>query len=155
MTIYNATCVSCINKNRLRIEKQIIRDIIMKTKGRIICDELKRVRLELAKANGIDYNPTVCNHQGECSGTCPKCEAELAELTRQIKEKKSAKVIGVAPLKIVATAVVASTLALASCQDGDMEEGDVEVPQSDTTAQKQKVLDPSVLPADSIPVEKK
>ena len=127
----------------------------MKTKGRIICDELKRVRLELAKANGIDYNPTVCNHQGECSGTCPKCEAELAGLTRQIKEKKSAKVIGVAPLKIVATAVVASTLALASCQDGDMEEGDVEVPQSDTTAQKQKVLDPSVLPADSIPVEKK
>lgn len=154
MTIYNATCVSCINKNRLRIEKQIIRDIIMKTKGRIICDELKRVRLELAKANGIDYNPTVCNHQGECSGTCPKCEAELAELTRQIKEKKSAKVIGIAPLKIVATAVVASTLALASCQDGDME-GDVEVPKSDTTAQKQKVLDPSVLPADSIPVEKK
>ena len=63
----------------------------MKTKGRIICDELKRVRLELAKANGIDYNPTVCNHQGECSGTCPKCEAELAELTRQIKEKKEAK----------------------------------------------------------------
>lgn len=127
----------------------------MKTNGRIICDELKRVRLELAKANGIDYQPTVCNHQGECSGTCPKCEAELAELTRQIKEKKSAKVIGVAPLKIVATAVVASTLALASCQDGDMEEGDVEVPQSDTTAQKQKVLDPSVLSADSIPVEKK
>ena len=62
--------------------------------------------------------------------------------------------IGVAPLKIVATAVVASTLALASCQDGDME-ADVEVPKSDTTVQKQKVLDPSVLPADSIPVEKK
>ena len=41
----------------------------MKTNGRIICDELKRVRLELAKANGIDYQPTVCNHQGECSGT--------------------------------------------------------------------------------------
>lgn len=126
----------------------------MKTNGRIICDELKRVRLELAKANGIDYQPTVCNHQGECSGTCPKCEAELAELTRQIKEKKSAKVIGIAPLKIVATAVVASTLALASCQDGDME-GDVDVPASDTTAKKQNVLDPNVLPVDSIPVEKK
>lgn len=124
----------------------------MKTKGRIICDELKRVRLELAKANGIDYNPTVCNHQGECSGTCPKCEAELAELTRQIKEKKSAKVIGIAPLKIVAMAATAAALSLSACHE---EEGDVEVPQSDTTAQKQKVLDPSVLPADSIPVEKK
>lgn len=124
----------------------------MKTKGRIICDELKRVRLELAKANGIDYNPTVCNHQGECSGTCPKCEAELAELTRQIKEKKSAKVIGVAPLKIVAMAATAAALSLSACHE---EEGDVEVPKSDTTAQKQKVLDPSVLPADSIPVEKK
>lgn len=124
----------------------------MKTKGRIICDELKRVRLELAKANGIDYQPTVCNHQGECSGTCPKCEAELAELTRQIKEKKEAKIIGVAPLKIVAMAATAAALSLSACHE---EEGDVEVPQSDTTAQKQKVLDPSVLPADSIPVEKK
>lgn len=124
----------------------------MKTNGRIICDELKRVRLELAKANGIDYQPTVCNHQGECSGTCPKCEAELAELTRQIKEKKEAKIIGVAPLKIVAMAATAAALSLSACHE---EEGDVEVPQSDTTAQKQKVLDPSVLPADSIPVEKK
>ncbi len=124
----------------------------MKTNGRIICDELKRVRLELAKANGIDYQPTVCNHQGECSGTCPKCEAELAELTRQIKEKKEAKIIGVAPLKIVATAVVASTLALASCTDGDTE-GDV--PASDTTVNKQQVVDPSVLPSDSIYGDKK
>ena len=125
----------------------------MKTKGRIICDELKRVRLELAKANGIDYNPIVCNHQGECSGTCPKCEAELAELTRQIKGKKSVKVIGIAPLKVAAVvAATATALSLSACYE---EEGDVEVPQSDTTAQKQKVLDPSVLPADSIPVEKK
>lgn len=124
----------------------------MKTKGRIICDELKRVRLELAKANGIDYNPTVCNHQGECSGTCPKCEAELAELTRQIKEKKEAKIIGVAPLKIVAMAATAAALSLSACHE---EEGDVEVPQSDTTVNKQQVVDPSVLPSDSIYGDKK
>lgn len=86
----------------------------MKTNGRIICDELKRVRMELAKANGIDYQPTVCNHQGECAGTCPACEAELAELTRQIKEKKESKVIGVAPLKIAAVAA-ATSLSLSSC----------------------------------------
>ena len=86
----------------------------MQTNGRIICDELKRVRMELAKANGIDYQPTVCNHQGECAGTCPACEAELAELTRQIKEKKESKIIGVAPLKIAAVAA-ATSLSLSSC----------------------------------------
>lgn len=124
----------------------------MKTKGRIICDELKRVRLELAKANGIDYNPTVCNHQGECSGTCPKCEAELAELTRQIKEKKEAKIIGVAPLKIVAMAATAAALSLSACHE---EEGDIEIPATDTTVNKQQVVDPSVLPSDSIYGDKK
>ncbi len=98
----------------------------MQTNGRIICDELKRVRMELAKANGINYQPTVCNHQGECTGTCPKCEAELAELTRQIKAKKDAKVVGMAPLKIVAMAATAVALSLASCQseDGDVGEPD-------------------------------
>ncbi|MBR5209508.1 MAG: hypothetical protein IKV67_06610 [Paludibacteraceae bacterium] len=127
----------------------------MKTNGRIICDELKRVRLELAKANGIDYQPTVCNHQGECSGTCPKCEAELAELTRQIKEKKSAKVIGIAPLKVAAVAAATATaLSLSACHE---EEGDMIDPSwnDSTSVKKQNVLDPNVLPADSIPVEKK
>lgn len=86
----------------------------MKTSGRIICDELKKVRLELAKANGINYQPTVCNHQGECAGTCPACEAELAELTRLINEKKNAKIIGVAPLKR-ATVAAATALSMSSC----------------------------------------
>lgn len=126
----------------------------MKPKGRIICDELKRVRLELAKANGINYQPTDCSHQEECSGTCPKCESELSELTRQIKEKKNAKVIGISPLKIVAVAATAAALSLASCGNDDLE-GDVDVPKGtptqDTTMNKQN----PVTPADSIPGDNK
>lgn len=30
------------------------------------------------------YNPEECTNEGECSGTCPKCEAELADLQRQL-----------------------------------------------------------------------
>lgn len=91
----------------------------MKTKGRIVCDELKRIRYEIAKANGIAYEPTECKFKGECQGTCPKCEAELAELTRKIKEMKNAKIVGIAPLAKIAIAA-GMTLAVASCNN-DME----------------------------------
>ncbi len=102
----------------------------MKTNGRRICDELKRIRLEVAKANGISYEPNECSFEGECDGTCPACEAELAELTRQLKEKKDAKINGISKLKKAAVATV--SMAMTACGIGKttgdtpvMLEGDV------------------------------
>ena len=40
----------------------------------------------MADANGIPYEPSECNHEGECSGTCPHCEKEAADLLAEIKE---------------------------------------------------------------------
>ncbi len=63
-------------------------------KGKKKCETLKAIRKEVANANGIEYEPTKCDYEGECEGTCPKCDAELAELQRDLdaKEQKGERV---------------------------------------------------------------
>lgn len=56
--------------------------------GKDICNQLRKVRVEIAKIFGIDFSPADCNHTGNCSGTCPMCEQELDYLERKIEEKK-------------------------------------------------------------------
>ncbi len=67
--------------------------------GRYICNALKAIRLDIARANGIEYSPKACNHEGECAGTCPACESEMRYLEREIARKcsmgKAALVAGV------------------------------------------------------------
>ena len=57
--------------------------------GKFICDTLKRVRLDIACANGIKYKPRECHHEGECKGTCPACESEMRFLEREIVRRRS------------------------------------------------------------------
>lgn len=56
-------------------------------KGKEKCEILKAIRTQIAQKYGLDYTPSVCNNDGDCIGTCPKCEAELADLQRQLEEK--------------------------------------------------------------------
>lgn len=57
--------------------------------GRFICDQLKKIRLDIARANGIKYMPRECHHEGECLGTCPACESEVRFLEREIARKRT------------------------------------------------------------------
>lgn len=57
--------------------------------GKYICNALKAIRLDIARANGIEYTPTKCSHDGECAGTCPACESEMRYLEREIARKRS------------------------------------------------------------------
>lgn len=78
-------------------------------KGKRKCEILKTIRCQVAKKNGIEYTYTECTYQGECRGTCPKCEEELRYLTRELdKIKQSGKQVAVAG---VAAAVIATTTA--------------------------------------------
>ena len=54
------------------------------TRGRSICNVLKTIRTQIAKANEIKYEPRECHHTGECRGTCPACEAEVRYIERQL-----------------------------------------------------------------------
>lgn len=56
--------------------------------GKEKCEFLKGIRKRMAEANGIQYSPKECGYLGECSGTCPFCEKEAAELLNMLKKKE-------------------------------------------------------------------
>lgn len=58
-------------------------------KGKQICSYLKSVRREVAAANGIDLEIPDCTFEGECPGTCPRCEAEVRQLERELSHRQS------------------------------------------------------------------
>lgn len=76
-----------------------IKEKTMMKRGKKICDTLKEVRMQVAKANDIKYAPTECHHKGDCAGTCPKCEAEVRWLEQQLQLRrqlgKAVAVVGV------------------------------------------------------------
>lgn len=53
--------------------------------GKEKCEILRHIRKDVAEKYGLEYTPSECTHQGDCSGTCPKCDAELKELQRQLE----------------------------------------------------------------------
>ena len=56
-------------------------------RGRKICDELKAIRQRIADDNGIEYSPAECTHEGECAGTCPRCESEVRYLEGELRRR--------------------------------------------------------------------
>lgn len=76
--------------------------------GKTKCNILKQIRNTIASSNGIDYEAPQCSFQGDCPGTCPKCEAEVRYLEKELsKRQKAGKAIAVAG--IAAALVVGST----------------------------------------------
>ena len=58
-------------------------------KGKEKCEFLKGIRKRMAEANGIPYEPRECTFEGECTGTCPFCEKEAAELMAKLRKKEA------------------------------------------------------------------
>ena len=75
--------------------------------GKDICDSLRAIRLSIASANGIDYTPAVCTHEGDCSGSCPRCESELRYLERQLLRRTAlGKKVAIAGLALGAASLM-------------------------------------------------
>ncbi len=70
-------------------------------KGKSLCKLLKKIREQIAEANGIDYAPRKCTFEGDCKGTCPACERELGYLESQLTMRRS---MGV-PIKVIGLSV--------------------------------------------------
>ena len=79
--------------------------------GKEVCKRLKEVRREIAEANHIPLIQEECKHEGDCMGTCPKCEQEVRYLERELDTRsklgKAASIIGIA--------TIAGSMALTSC----------------------------------------
>ena len=86
-------------------------------KGKQICSYLKSVRREVAAANGIDWEIPECTFEGECPGTCPRCESEVRQLESELSRRKSLSqrvaIIG------VAAGLALSGMSVASAQTAD------------------------------------
>lgn len=57
-------------------------------KGKIKCEALKKIRKDIAKANGIKLEIPECTHTGDCLGTCPRCESEVRYLERTLDARR-------------------------------------------------------------------
>ena len=55
--------------------------------GKETCKTLKEIRAKIAEANEIPWVIEDCPYEGECRGTCPKCEAEVEELMEALKRR--------------------------------------------------------------------
>ena len=74
-------------------------------KGKQRCKILKEIRQKIADANDIEFITSECQHKGDCLGTCPKCEAELRYLERELeKRQRLGKTVAVAGLTAILAA---------------------------------------------------
>lgn len=76
--------------------------------GKSKCKILKEIRAKIAQENDIEYVTSACKFQGNCSGTCPKCEAEVRYLEEELQKRqvlgKKIAVAGVAAALVVSAA---------------------------------------------------
>ena len=57
-------------------------------RGKQKCKILKEIRQRIADENDIPYVTRECSFQGECTGTCPRCESELRYLEQQLENRR-------------------------------------------------------------------
>ena len=81
--------------------------------GKEKCRILKQIRQKIADENEIPYVTRECSFQGECKGTCPRCESELRYLEQQLALRAS---LG----KRVAVAALCAGVALSAAGCGPL-----------------------------------
>jgi hypothetical protein len=57
-------------------------------KGKQTCKILKEIRKQIAAENDIKLVIEECTYQGDCLGTCPKCEAEVRYLELELEKRQ-------------------------------------------------------------------
>ena len=57
--------------------------------GRDKCELLNEIRQKIALKNNIEFNIEECTYEGDCTGTCPKCESELEYLENELNKKQA------------------------------------------------------------------
>ena len=99
--------------------------------GKAKCKILKEIRRQIAESNDIHYVVSECPHQGDCTGTCPRCEAEVAYLENELKKRqalgKTVLVAGLAASIMVTTSGCLKER-IKDLIDDSMTQGAVEAP---------------------------
>ena len=114
--------------------------------GKSKCKILKQIRQQIAAENDIEFITSECKFQGECSGTCPKCEAEVRYLELQLQKRRQAG-------KAVAVAGIAAALIVSA--SGCIEPRTGGAPLPPTKSQTEEIPGGILPPEDlmGVPVE--
>ena len=106
-------------------------------KGKQTCKILKEIRKQIAEENDIKLVIEECTYKGDCRGTCPKCEAEVRYLERELEKRQR-----MGKAAVIAGMAVGTMLTATSCDKIFPRplEGDVSY-----------IPDSTELPNDSIP----
>lgn len=90
--------------------------------GKQKCKILKEIRAEIARSNDIEYVTSECKHKGDCKGTCPKCEAELRYLEKELERKQQlGKAVAIMGMSASITLSAAGCVDLFPQTDGDLQ----------------------------------
>ena len=117
----------------------------MNSKGKAICNQLKDIRKQIASVNDIPLEEHECHYDGPCKGTCPRCDAELQylekELGRRGKLSKAAIVAGMT-LSLAANACTTEGDAAPDPLTGDIyfPEDSTQCPNTDTATTDEKAV---------------
>ena len=103
--------------------------------GKSKCKILKQIRQQIADSNDIPFVVSECRYQGDCKGTCPRCEEELRYLESELAKRQA---LG----KAIVAAGLAATLAVTSAGCTNLKEEIEDILQMETTA--------GIVPADDI-----
>ena len=117
-------------------------------KGKQTCKILKEIRKQIAEENDIKLVIEECTYQGDCLGTCPKCEAEVRYLERELEKRQR---LGKAA--VFAGMSLGTLFAATSCDHPIIQplEGEPVVP--DTTEQTNDTLPNDTIPDDAFMLE--
>ena len=107
--------------------------------GKSKCKILKDIRRQIAHENDIDLVISECKYQGDCAGTCPKCESEVRYLEQELRKRQQ---MG----KAVAVAGIAAALVVTSAGCTLTQTGGDPLPNPQTTQQTTTLLDPMGVP---------
>ena len=77
-------------------------------KGKQTCKILKEIRKQIAAENDIKLVIEECTYQGDCKGTCPKCEAEVRYLERELEKRQRLGKAAIFAGMTIGTAIIAS-----------------------------------------------
>ena len=79
-------------------------------KGKQTCKILKEIRKQIAEENDIELVIEECTYKGDCLGTCPRCEAEVRYLERELEKRQR-----LGKVAVVAGMSLSTMLAATSC----------------------------------------
>ena len=108
--------------------RHIIKKSTVMNPGKNKCEYLKEIRKRIATENGIPLEQRECTFKGECSGTCPFCEAELRYLEKELRKRRTlGKAVTVAGIAL------SSVMLFPACGPKNTLQGEPELPPEPDT----------------------